>query len=103
MSNENIIECKDLNKYYSGVHALKNLSLKIKKDSVVGLIGDNGAGKSTLIKILSGAHAPDTGHIYFEGKEVKFKSTKQAMNLGIETIYQYSALIPQMSLSLIHI
>ena len=72
MSNENIIECKDLNKYYSGVHALKNLSLKIKKDSVVGLIGDNGAGKSTLIKILSGAHAPDTGHIYFEGNEVKF-------------------------------
>ena len=99
MSNENIIECKDLNKYYSGVHALKNLSLKIKKDSVVGLIGDNGAGKSTLIKILSGAHAPDTGQIYFEGNEVKFKSTKQAMNLGIETIYQYSALIPQMSIA----
>ena len=99
MSNENIIECKDLNKYYSGVHALKNLSLKIKKDSVVGLIGDNGAGKSTLIKILSGAHSPDSGHIYFEGNEVKFKSTKEAMNLGIETIYQYSALIPQMSIA----
>ena len=99
MSTENIIECKDLNKYYSGVHALKGLSLKIKKDSVVGLIGDNGAGKSTLIKILSGAHAPDSGHIYFEGNEVKFKSTKEAMNLGIETIYQYSALIPQMSIA----
>ena len=62
---EDIIVCEGLNKYYSGVHALKNLSLKIKKDSVVGLIGDNGAGKSTLIKILSGAHQPDSGHIYF--------------------------------------
>ena len=42
---EDIIVCEGLNKYYSGVHALKDLSLKIKKDSVVGLIGDNGAGR----------------------------------------------------------
>ena len=49
---EDIIVCEGLNKYYSGVHALKDLSLKIKKDSVVGLIGDNGAGKSlSLIHI----------------------------------------------------
>ena len=47
MSSDDIIICKNLNKYYSGVHALKDLSLDIKKDSVVGLIGDNGAGKST--------------------------------------------------------
>ena len=98
-AEENIIICKELNKYYSGVHALKNLSLNIKKDSVVGLIGDNGAGKSTLIKILSGAHPADSGQIFFEGNEVKFKSTKEAMNLGIETIYQYSALIPEMSIA----
>ena len=99
MNKEDIIICENLNKFYSGVHALKDLSLKIKKDSVVGLIGDNGAGKSTLIKILSGAHPADSGTIYFEGNEVKFKSTKEAMNLGIETIYQYSALIPEMSIA----
>ena len=99
MKKSNIIECKDLNKWYSGVHALKNLSLSIKKNSVVGLIGDNGAGKSTLIKILSGAHKADSGQLYFEGNEVKFKSTQEAMNLGIETIYQYSALIPEMSIA----
>ena len=99
MKNGNIIECKKLNKWYSGVHALKDFNLNIKKNSVVGLIGDNGAGKSTLIKILSGAHKADSGQVFFEGNEVKFRSTKEAMNLGIETIYQYSALIPEMSIA----
>ena len=99
MENGNIIECKKLNKWYSGVHALKDFNVSIKKDSVVGLIGDNGAGKSTLIKILSGAHKADSGQVLFEGDEVKFRSTKEAMNLGIETIYQYSALIPEMSIA----
>ena len=99
MENGNIIECKKLNKWYSGVHALKDFNVSIKKNSVVGLIGDNGAGKSTLIKILSGAHKADSGQVFFEGNEVKFRSTKEAMNLGIETIYQYSALIPEMSIA----
>ena len=99
MENGNIIECKKLNKWYSGVHALKDFNVSIEKDSVVGLIGDNGAGKSTLIKILSGAHKADSGQVFFEGDEVKFRSTKEAMNLGIETIYQYSALIPEMSIA----
>ena len=99
MDNGNIIECNKLNKWYSGVHALKDFNVSIKKNSVVGLIGDNGAGKSTLIKILSGAHKADSGHVFFEGNEVKFRSTKEAMNLGIETIYQYSALIPEMSIA----
>ena len=99
MKNGNIIECNKLNKWYSGVHALKDFNVSIKKDSVVGLIGDNGAGKSTLIKILSGAHKADSGQVLFEGDEVKFRSTKEAMNLGIETIYQYSALIPEMSIA----
>ena len=65
------------------------IEIDLDKANTTLVVGENGAGKSTLIKILSGAHAPDTGQIYFEGNEVKFKSTKQAMNLGIETIYQY--------------
>ena len=89
MLDSNIIECKKLNKSYSGVHALKNFSPEYQKNSVVGLIGDNGAGKSTLIKILSGAHQQDTGDLFFENNKVFFKSTKDAMKLGIETIYQY--------------
>lgn len=98
MSNENIIECKDLNKYYSGVHALKNLSLKIKKDSVVGLIGDNGAGKSTLIKVITGVHKPSSGEVFFNGEEVVIKSVSQSRKMGIEAVYQERALCDQQEL-----
>jgi len=94
-----IMEGKNLNKWYKGVHALKNVSFEIGEKEVVGLVGDNGAGKSTLIKILSGAHRQDEGQIYFKGKEVKLSSPRDSMNLGIETIYQYTALVPQMSIS----
>ncbi|MFW6138672.1 MAG: ATP-binding cassette domain-containing protein, partial [Spirochaetota bacterium] len=59
---------------------------------VVGLVGDNGAGKSTLIKILSGAHPPTQGTIYFEGKKVEINTPKDAKELGIETVYQDLAL-----------
>ena len=94
-----IMEGKKLNKWYKGVHALKNVSFELGEKEVVGLVGDNGAGKSTLIKILSGAHRQDTGQVFFNGKEVKLSSPKDSMNLGIETIYQYTALIPQMSIT----
>ena len=89
---EDIIVCEGLNKYYSGVHALKDLSLKIKKDSVVGLIGDNGAGKSTLIKVLAGVHPKTSGTISIEGKEVDFSTPRQATDVGIGTVYQDLAL-----------
>ena len=65
----------------------------------MGLVGDNGAGKSTLIKLLSGAHRPDEGSILVEGKQVDLHSPKEAMRLGVETIYQYTAMIPAMSIA----
>lgn len=94
-----IIECRDLDKWYSGVHALKNVNLSVKQGEVLGLVGDNGAGKSTLIKILSGVHSPDRGEILMDGKPVKIRTPKAAMNLGIETIYQYNSMVPTMSIA----
>ena len=89
----------NLHKWYKGVHALKGVSFDLGVSEVVGLVGDNGAGKSTLIKILTGAHRQDYGQIFFEGEEVKLTSPRDAMALGVETIYQYTALVPKMSIA----
>jgi simple sugar transport system ATP-binding protein len=94
-----IIECQRLEKWYSGVHALKNVSLSVARGEAVGLVGDNGAGKSTLIKILSGVHEPDAGTIRLEGREVRIRNPRQAMELGLETIYQYNSMVPTMSIA----
>jgi len=93
------ISILDLHKWYAGVHALKGASLEIKAGEVIGLVGDNGAGKSTLIKILSGVHRPDSGEIRIAGEPVDIASPKIAMRLGIETIYQDSALVTQLSIA----
>jgi simple sugar transport system ATP-binding protein len=97
--NRPIIECRGLHKWYSGVHALKGVNLTVAEGESVGLVGDNGAGKSTLIKILSGVHRPDQGEIFIEGQRVDIRNPKQAMQLGIETIYQYNSMVPTMSIA----
>ncbi|MDW9816061.1 ATP-binding cassette domain-containing protein [Sinorhizobium meliloti] len=94
-----IIECRNLQKWYSGVHALKNVDLKIHPGETVGLVGDNGAGKSTLIKILSGVHHQDSGDVLIEGRKVALRSPKEAMRHGLETIYQYNSMVPTMSIA----
>ena len=97
--SESIIKCEGLNKWYGSIQALKDVSIDIKKGESVGLVGDNGAGKSTFIKILSGVHQADSGSIYFDGNLVKINDTKDSMKLGIETIYQDSALAPTLSIA----
>ena len=56
MTEDPIISVRNLHKWYSGVHALKGVSLDFRRNEAVGLVGDNGAGKSTLISILAGLH-----------------------------------------------
>lgn len=97
--NDPILSCRNLEKWYSGVHALKNVSLDIERGEALGLVGDNGAGKSTLIKLLSGVHLPDGGEIRMDGEPVRISSPRRAMDLGIETIYQYNSMVPNMSIA----
>ena len=94
-----IISVRNLHKWYSGVHALKGVSLDVMPGQALGLVGDNGAGKSTLINILSGLHRQDEGEILVEGQPTDIRNPKDSMRLGIETIYQYNSMVPIMSIS----
>jgi simple sugar transport system ATP-binding protein len=75
------------------------VSLDVMPGQALGLVGDNGAGKSTLINILSGLHRHDEGEILVEGKTADIRNPKDAMRLGIETIYQYNSMVPIMSIA----
>ncbi len=94
-----LVEMRGIEKYYGRIHALKGVSLTIRKGEIVGLLGDNGAGKSTLIKVLSGAVPYSSGEISIKGRNVTLRSTNDAINAGVETIYQDSALVPQLSIA----
>jgi ABC-type sugar transport system ATPase subunit len=96
MSSDPILELENLVKHYGPVHALDGVSFRLGRGEIVGLVGDNGAGKSTLVKVMSGAIQPDSGTIRFEGREVRIASPLEARELGIETVYQDLAVVPQL-------
>jgi ABC-type sugar transport system ATPase subunit len=91
-----LVSMRGISKHYGMVRAVHNVDLDIGLGEVVALVGDNGAGKSTLIKILSGAVLPDTGEIRVEGNVERIHSPLDARRLGIETIYQDLALLPNL-------
>ena len=99
MAGKLIYEVKDVSKHYGSVVALDGASLKVHAGEVVGLVGDNGAGKSTLVKVLSGAHDADGGQLFLEGQEVRWHDPRQALDAGIETLYQESGLAPHLTVS----
>jgi len=92
-----VLEARDIAKTYGAVTALASASLSLNQGEVLGLVGDNGAGKSTLLKILSGVVAPTGGQITMEGKELKLRRAQDALEAGIETVYQDLALVDTMS------
>jgi simple sugar transport system ATP-binding protein len=98
-SESPILEVRDIYKYFVNVVALAGVSLSLERGHVHCLLGDNGAGKSTLIKVLSGVHQPDRGEYLFEDRRVEFKSPRDALEMGIATVFQDLAMIPLMSIS----
>jgi simple sugar transport system ATP-binding protein len=96
---DELIRMEHINKFFGRVQALNDVTLSVRRNEIVGLLGDNGAGKSTLIKILSGALRSNSGSIYVRGQKVNIRNATDAMAQGIETIYQDSALVTQLSIA----
>jgi rhamnose transport system ATP-binding protein len=86
-------------KTFDGVTALRDVSFDLFAGEVHALVGENGAGKSTLIRILTGAHAPDTGSLVLDGRPVTGHTPGRARARGIAAIYQQPALLPDLSVA----
>ncbi len=83
-----LLKMEGISKSFPGVKALDDVSLTVKAGTVHALMGENGAGKSTLMKCLFGVYSKDSGHIYLDGKEVNFKSSKEALENGVAMVHQ---------------
>lgn len=94
-----IIEMRDIEKHFGSVIALAGVSLAVHPGEVMCLLGDNGAGKSTFIKTMSGVHEPSKGEMLVDGKTVHFSGPREALDVGIATVYQDLAVIPLMSIT----
>ncbi|KUL34192.1 sugar ABC transporter ATP-binding protein [Streptomyces sp. NRRL F-4489] len=103
-----LLRVEGVTKAFPGVRALDGVDLTLRAGEVHVLLGENGAGKSTLIKMLSGAHRPDSGRILVHGgpdgsadglREVQIRSAQDAARLGIATIYQEFNLVPGLTVA----
>ena len=97
--SEYILELKDITKIFPGVKALNRVQFQLKRGEIHALMGENGAGKSTFIKVITGVHAAEEGHMYLEGEEVHFKGPKDASKAGIAAVYQHPTTYPTLSVA----
>ena len=96
-SGKPVLVAEHISRSFGAVAALRDASISIAEGQILGLVGDNGAGKSTLIKVLAGVVTPDSGRITLDGADLTHKGPQDALNSGIETVYQDLALVDTMA------
>jgi ribose transport system ATP-binding protein len=94
-----MLEIDAISKSFGPVQALRAVSIEVRPNEVVGLIGENGAGKSTLLRILSGGMRPDAGAIVVDGSPITLSDTKHANECGIAMVFQEQSLLLNMSVA----
>lgn len=96
---EVFLRLRNITKAFGGIHALENVNLEVRRGEVLALLGDNGAGKTTLVKIISGVHHPTSGEVECNGVVEAITSPHRAHELGIETVFQDLALVPNLAVA----
>lgn len=94
-----MLSVNGISKSFMGVKALKDVSLEIRPNEVIGLIGENGAGKSTLMRTLAGTLQPDSGAMTLDGKRLRLRNTRDAAFHGIGMVFQEQSLLLNMSVA----
>lgn len=93
----NILEVENINKYFGGLQAIKDLSFSIEKNTITALIGPNGAGKTTLFNILTGFSQEDSGEVFFKGKSIVKFSPDRINRIGIVRTFQMNRMLKNLS------
>jgi ribose transport system ATP-binding protein len=94
--DEVYFETIGVDKKYPGVHAVNDVSLKVKKNEILGIAGENGAGKSTLLKLISGVESPDSGEMFLRGQKYNPPNFREANIFGVSMVFQEQNLIPNL-------
>ena len=91
---DTVLETRGITKRFPGVVANDQIDFEMKAGEIHAILGENGAGKSTFMNILFGLLQPDEGEIYIGGKQVRFKSPLDSIDLGIGMVHQNRKLVP---------
>ena len=97
--SEYILEISHVSKYFQGLIAINDLSMKVKKGQIYGIIGPNGAGKTTLFNCITGIYRPEIGKILWKGRDIKGISPDKIAALGILRTFQTIRLFSEMSVA----
>src|SRR5262249_14366774 len=94
-----LLELTQITKAFGGVEALRGIDFTLSPGEIHGLVGENGAGKSTLMKIIAGVHPEFSGRFTLEGRETRFRSTRDARAAGIAMVHQELSVAPDLSVA----
>ena len=94
-----ILELHQITKAFGGVEALRGVDFALSAGEIHGLVGENGAGKSTLMKIIAGVHPEFSGRFTLDGRDTRFRSTRDAHAAGIAMVHQELSVAPDLSVA----